>query len=197
MVRINGKLFWLFWPARTDVCVGRKAAERVEAVGHVIGHEAGREMVLQRLLGRLVILLHADRLERPVHALHRAVGPRMIDLGAPVLEARLRAHAVDELTEGVLIPLARRALPAVVVQSRMARVGSSGQQVAPARRGAHGGGGLGPLGGGARAGAVDGDAQASLAFCRAHRSQVHRQRASGRAGTVAWQVGRLRDLASG
>src|SRR6266545_1009164 len=100
MVRIDGPSFWRFWPARPAVCVGRKAAERVEAVGHVIGPEDGREMVLQRLRGRLVVWLPADRLERPVHARHRAVGPRLIALGAPVLEARLRAHAVETMTEG-------------------------------------------------------------------------------------------------
>jgi hypothetical protein len=57
MVRVNGKTIWLFLPALTDVFIGRKASERFESFGKVIGHEEGLEMVLQMLMGLIVVFL--------------------------------------------------------------------------------------------------------------------------------------------
>jgi hypothetical protein len=71
-------------------------------------------MVLQVLMALIVVFLHGHLLSRTVHALHLAIGPEMIDLGEPVLDAMLKAYAVEDMMEGVLIPLALRKLNSVV-----------------------------------------------------------------------------------
>jgi hypothetical protein len=61
----------------------------------------------------------------------------MIEVGEPVLEAVGMAHPVEDVTEGVLIPLAIGELNAVAGQYRMDLVGHSGHQVAQELGGDH------------------------------------------------------------
>ncbi len=89
------------------------------------------------LMGLIVVCLHGHLLYRTVDALHLAVGAKMLDLGEPGLEALLRAHAVEEMTAGGLIPLAMRELKAVVGPYHRDLVGFSGNQVAQELGGDH------------------------------------------------------------
>ena len=56
MAWIDGKAFWLFLPALTDVLIGGKAFERFESLREIIGHQESMEMLFQVVMGLVIIL---------------------------------------------------------------------------------------------------------------------------------------------
>jgi hypothetical protein len=70
MVRVDGKAFWLFLPALTDMFIGGKPSEGIESLGEIVSHAEGVEVLFQVLMGLVIVLSDRGFLERAVHALH-------------------------------------------------------------------------------------------------------------------------------
>src|SRR5215210_8897933 len=62
-------------------------AQRLEVLGEVAGPDEGEDMRLQRLEARVVEGLDGGLLDGAVHPFCLTVGPRMVRLGEPVLDA--------------------------------------------------------------------------------------------------------------
>jgi hypothetical protein len=164
-VRIRGKASWLLVPALIDVFRRGKPSKSFEALGAIVGHQAGVEVLFQvlRRLGRA--FFDGGFFEGAVHALDWAIRPGLIGFGEAVLKAGLLTHTRQDLLEGIVIPLASGALPAVVRQDRRDCIGHSVNEVTQEVRRDGLDGLRGQRGVGKRASAVDGDQQVELAFC--------------------------------
>jgi hypothetical protein len=80
MAWVDGKAFWLFLPALTNVFIRGEASEGCASLGEVVGHQAGLQGLFPVLMGVLVLWLHGGFLQGAVHAFHLAIGPGMVDL---------------------------------------------------------------------------------------------------------------------
>ena len=78
-------------PALHDVFIGCVALEPLEPLGEVVGIHEAMQVLFQLLVGFVVITLHCCLLQRPVHPLNLAVGPRVVRLGEAVLDIVLAA----------------------------------------------------------------------------------------------------------
>ena len=77
---------WLICPAFADELVWRETLECLEPLGEVVSrHEVG-EVSAQLIVGFVVEAFDGCLLERPVHSLDLAVGPRVPRLGRPVVD---------------------------------------------------------------------------------------------------------------
>jgi hypothetical protein len=129
MVRIYGKACWLFVPALPDVFIGGESVQRLEALGEAIGHQEGIEVFLEVPVGLVVRLLHGGLFEGTVQAFHLTIGPGMVGLGQPMVNAILLTEAIQDLGERVYIALAVGELATVIGQHRMDLGGHGGNQV--------------------------------------------------------------------
>jgi hypothetical protein len=129
MVRINGKAFWLFWPAVADVFIRCESFERFESLGEVIGHQESLEMLFQMVMALVMVLFHGGVFERAVHAFHLAIRPGMVGFGQPMVDAILLTDAIKNMLKGVDIALAVGELDAVIGQHRMDLLGHGGHHV--------------------------------------------------------------------
>ena len=68
-----------------------------QALGEVVGGDEGQDMSLQAF--QVVVVVDLDRgvLDRAVHPLGLAIGPRVVGLGQPVLDAMFDADAVEDV----------------------------------------------------------------------------------------------------
>src|SRR3990167_67675 len=94
---IESESIGLFRPGLTDVLVGGKAQEGLEPTGEVVGHDEVDEMAAQLLVGLVVVALYSRFLKCPVHSFDLAVGPGMVRLGEPMLDAVLSASAIERM----------------------------------------------------------------------------------------------------
>jgi hypothetical protein len=95
---IDGEAIWLFCPGLTDELVGRQSTKGLEAASEVIGGDEVREVVVQLLLAFVVIALDGGLFESSVHSFDLPLGPWMVGLGEPMLDAVLSARAVERMT---------------------------------------------------------------------------------------------------
>src|SRR5215217_7180729 len=72
-------------------------AQRLEVLGEVVGPHEGEDMRLQRLEAGVVEGLDGGLLDGAVHPLRLTIGPRVVGLGQPVLDAVLAADAVEDV----------------------------------------------------------------------------------------------------
>ena len=70
-------------------------------LGEVVGGDEGQDAGLQALQVVVVVDRHRGVLDRAVHALGLAIGPRVAWLGEPVLDAVVGQHGVDLVGEGL------------------------------------------------------------------------------------------------
>lgn len=85
-------------------------------------------MLLKLLAGIVVIAVNRDVFQRPVHASHLAIRPRMIGLGQAVLNAMCSSDTVKHMLEGVLLMRLVGELNAVVRQNCVDTIGHCGNQ---------------------------------------------------------------------
>ena len=85
----------------------------------------------------VVVALNCCFLDGPVHAFNLTVGPRMLDLGEPVLNAMFMANPVKDVLEGEAVSLLIGELDAIVGEDDVNFVGNSGDQIAQELRGQH------------------------------------------------------------
>ena len=125
------------------------------------------------LMGLVIKLLDGGFFQGSVHALDLSVGPGMVDLGQAVLDAICHADAVEDVLEGVAVPLVVAELDAVVGEDRVDRVRYGCDQVAQELSGFHLAGRTVQFGIDELRGAVDSHEQAQLAFFGADLGDVH------------------------
>ena len=170
---------WMLLPLLTDVLVGGQALKRFEPFGKVVGQQECGEMLAELRMRVVVITMHSRIFNCTVHAFHLPIGPRMVQLGQPMLNAMLQADAVKEVEEGVPLPLLVRKLDAVVSQNGMDAVGYGRNQAAQEVTGDGAGHLWMQLRHDELGGAVDGHKQVELAFCRADLRDVQVKVADG------------------
>jgi hypothetical protein len=130
MAWIDGKAFWFFLPALTDVFIRGKPSEGFEALGEIVGHPEGVEVLFEVL--RRLVRAFFDRgfFEGAVYALDLAIGPGVIGVGEAVPHARLLADAVENMRAGILIAFAVGELETVIGEHRRDLLRYGGNQVA-------------------------------------------------------------------
>jgi hypothetical protein len=86
-----------------DGFVGREALKRLQSSPEIVGVDEVGEVAPQ--LGMIVVVEAFDGgvLDGAVHSLDLAVGPGMLHLGEPVLDAILVADAIEDVMEGVFV----------------------------------------------------------------------------------------------
>ena len=82
------------------------------------------------LVGLVIELLDSGFLQSAVHAFDLAVGPGVVDFGQHVLDGVLQADAVEDVREGVAVPLVVAELVTVVGEHGVQLVGHGSDQVA-------------------------------------------------------------------
>ena len=103
MVRVDFEPCWLFGPGVADGLEGGSPSQRLEVLGEVVGGDEGQHMGLEGLEVRIVEGFDGGFLDRAVHALGLSVGPRVVRLGEPVLDAVLAADALEDVAAAVAV----------------------------------------------------------------------------------------------
>ena len=83
--------FGLDCPLLADELVGREALEGFETPAVIVGADEVREVALELPVAVVMIALDGGFLDRAVHTFDLAIGPRMLGLGAAVLDGVLLA----------------------------------------------------------------------------------------------------------
>jgi len=125
---IEPESFWLFCPHFADELVGGQAFQGLQAVPVVVGVDEHRQVGVELLVAVIVVAFDGAFLDRPVHPFDLPVGPGMLHLCQPVLDAVLAAAHVEhvrDVASGWAIGVAWREgeLDAVVGQDGVDLVG--------------------------------------------------------------------------
>lgn len=75
-----------------------EALQGLETLGEDLGCQEVREGDSQLVMALMVVTFDRCLLERPVHSLHLAVGPRVVWLGRPVFDLMAPAGGVEWMT---------------------------------------------------------------------------------------------------
>ena len=97
MERIQFEPVGLLLPEGTDKLIGRQARQCFEPFAEIVGIQEAAQTVAELFMAVVVIGFQGGFLDRPVHPLHLTVGPRMIGLGQPVLDAIAKTNAVKRM----------------------------------------------------------------------------------------------------
>lgn len=95
MERVESETFGLGCPDFADVFVGRQPLEGLEPFGEIVGCDEVAEMGLELIMAFVVIPFDGGVLDGSVHPLDLTVGPRMVGLGQPVVDAMAPAGPVE------------------------------------------------------------------------------------------------------
>ena len=125
---IEPESFGLFCPRFTDELVGGEAVQGLQASPIVVGVDEGRQVSVELLVAVVVVAFDGGFLDGSVHPFDLPVGPGMLHLCAPVLDAVLVAAHVEHVRHvagGWTVGVARREgeLDAVVCQDGVDLVG--------------------------------------------------------------------------
>ena len=164
-------------PAFADELIGREAFERFQPSTKIICIDEVGEMSSKLVVAIVMIAFDGGFLDRAVHSLDLAIGPRMIDFCEAMLDAVFAASHVEDVRHvagGWAIGVARREaeLDAVVRQDRVNLVRNGGDQRDQEGEGGHTVGALDQLHKREFARAIDGDEQIEFAFGRLHFDDV-------------------------
>src|SRR3546814_17865279 len=88
---IDSDALWLFGPELAVVCVGGEAFESLEPLGKVVGGEEVCEVCPQPVVAVVVVAANGGLFDRAVHAFDLTVGPGVVRLGEPMVDARFGA----------------------------------------------------------------------------------------------------------
>src|SRR4051794_37756421 len=144
----------------------------LEPATEVVGRDEVIEVPPELLVAVVVIALDGGILDGAVHPLDLAVGPGVVHLRQPMLDAVLVADAVEDVAAVPDVLLAWGELHAVVGQHGMDTVGDGLDQVAQEVGGLHLSGASDQADEGELAGAVDGHEKTELAFLGADLGDV-------------------------
>ena len=97
MEQIDLESIRLGCPLLADELVGGEALERLESSAEVVGIDEIGEMSAQLVVIVVVEAFEGGLLDCPIHSLHLAVHPRMLDLGQPVLDAVFAAAHIEHM----------------------------------------------------------------------------------------------------
>ncbi len=86
---------WVFCPDACDIFVGRKAAEVLQPATVIVGVDEDLKVLPELVMAVVVIAFDGGVLDGAVHSLDLSVGPGMVRLGEPVLDAVLAADLVE------------------------------------------------------------------------------------------------------
>jgi hypothetical protein len=81
----------------------REAAQGLETAAIVVGVDEVVEVGGQLVVAVVVVAFDGRLLDRPVHPLDLAVGPRVLQLGQAMLDVVLIADPVEDVVEGVFV----------------------------------------------------------------------------------------------
>jgi hypothetical protein len=174
MAWITGESCWLCLPAPTDVFIGGESFERFESLSELISHQKGLQVFFQ-VVGLIVILVHGGVFAGAVHPFYLAIGPGLVGLGQPMVDAILMTDAIEDMLKGIAITPPVRELEAIIGQHGVDLVWYGGNQVLKELRGHHFVGLFMQLGIGQFAGTVNGDKQGGLAFFRSDLRRIDRE----------------------
>ena len=181
---VRGESFWFLCPYCADVFEGREAREGFEPPPIIIGVDEVVKGGVELSMALVMIACNGGVLDRPVHAVHLAIGPGMLDRGEAVLNSVFLAAHVDQMGDGrggraVSVARRERERDAVVRQPGGDCVGNGCDQRDQE------GGGRAPvrvaheLDEDELAGAVDRHLQVQRAFRRSHLGDVDVKGADG------------------
>ena len=106
--RVQDESIRLGGPDLADVFVGREATEGLESAGEVVGGQEVGKVCSQLVVAVVVETFDRGVLDRAVHPLDLAVGPRVVWPGQPVLYAvRLADHVEAHRPGGDGVPVPR------------------------------------------------------------------------------------------
>ena len=77
--------------------VGRQASEGLKSLGKVVGHEEGLDARFELGVRAVMVALNGRLFESSVHSFDLAIGPGMVRLGQPVLDAVGFAKHVEHM----------------------------------------------------------------------------------------------------
>jgi hypothetical protein len=97
VVRIDFEDCGSFRPGLADDLIGCSPFQGLQVLGEVVGGDEGQDMGLQAMQIVVVEDLDCGVLDGAVHSLGLSVGPRVIGLGQPVLDAVLHADSVEDV----------------------------------------------------------------------------------------------------
>ena len=126
----------------------------------------------------VVKAFHGRLLDRAVHAFDLAICPRVPDLGEPMFDLMLAANAVEDVFEGINMPVVIGELDAIIGEHDVEPVGHGRDQVAQEGCGGHFSGLLVQFHESELGGAVDCDEEIQLAFGRLNLSNINVNRRS-------------------
>ena len=94
-------------------------------------------MTFELLMAIVMIAFNGCVLDGPIHSLDLAIGPGMLDLGEPVLNAMFKANPIKDMLEGEALLLLIGKLNAVVRQHNMNGIGNVSNEITQKLRGQH------------------------------------------------------------
>ena len=133
MDRIQGEPFRFDCPLFADELAGREAFEGLEAPPEVACADEVGEVTSQLIVVVVVEALDGRVLDGAVHALDLAIRPWVLDLGEPMVDLMLAADPVEDVLEGVNVPLVVGEPDAIIGQHDVDPVGHGSDQVAQGR----------------------------------------------------------------
>ena len=157
----------------TDELVGRQAVEGLQPSPEVIGADEVGEVISQLFVVVVVKAFDGRLLDRAVHAFDLAVRPGVLDLGEPVLNLMLAADPVEDVLEGINVPIMIGELDAIVGQNDVEPVRHGRDQVTQEGCGGHLPGLLVQFHESELGGAVNSDEEIQLAFSRLNLSNIN------------------------
>ncbi len=113
-----------------DELVGREAFEGLQPSPEVVGADEVGEVVSQLLVVVVVKAFDGCVLDRAVHSFDLTIRPGVLDLGQPVLNLMLAADPVEDMLEGINVPIMIGELDAIIRQHDVEPVGHGGDEIA-------------------------------------------------------------------
>ena len=113
MDRIQGEPFGFDCPLFADELVRSEAFERLQSSPEVVGADEVGKMISELVVIVVVEAFDGRLLDRAVHAFDLAICPRVPDLGEPMFDLMLAANAVEDVFEGINMPVVIGELDAI------------------------------------------------------------------------------------
>ena len=175
-----------------DELVGREAFEGLQPSPEVVGADEVSQVISQLVVVVVVEAFDGRLLDHPVHSFDLTIRPGVLDLGQPVLNLMLAADPVEDVLEGINVPIMIGELDAIIRcpasvclqtlrggQHDVEPVGHGGDEIAQEGCCGHFSGLLVQFHENELGGAIDGNEEIQLAFSRLNLSNINVDRAIG------------------
>ena len=117
MDRIYGEPFGLDCPLFAYELVGREAFEGLQSSAEVVRADEVGHVISELVVVVVVEAFDRRLLDRPIHPFNLAIGPRVFDLGEPVVDLVFPADTVKDVLEGINVPVVIGELDAIIRQN--------------------------------------------------------------------------------